>query len=334
MPNPILAEVTRGGIVESHHRGAVAVVGPKGRILVAAGEIDRPVFPRSAIKAFQALPLVEGGAADRYGFTDEEISLACASHGGEPVHVEAARRMLAKAAIPETLLECGAHPPSDPEAARELACRSLAPLAVHNNCSGKHAGMLAVAVHSGMAPQDYSTVAHPVQRGVATVLDELCDIRTAELACGVDGCSVPTWAIPLSNLALGFQRFLSGETFTPARRRAAERITQAVRDHPYMVAGRKRFCTTLMQAVPRAFVKTGAEGVFCGGVPHAGIGIALKCDDGGTRASEVAMAAVLASLDVWTAAERDALARFTEITLSNWRQIPTGTITAAYGRKG
>ena len=164
MPNPILAEVTRGGIVESIHRGAVAVIGPQGRIVAEAGEIDRAVFPRSAIKAFQALPLVEGGAADRYGFTDEEISLACASHGGEPVHVEAARRMLAKAAIPETLLECGAHPPSDPEAARELACRSLAPLAVHNNCSGKHAGMLAVAVHSGVAQQEYSTAAHPARQ--------------------------------------------------------------------------------------------------------------------------------------------------------------------------
>ena len=332
MTNPILAEVTRGGVVESFHRGAVAVVGPKGQLVAATGEIDAPIYPRSAIKAFQALPLVESGAADRYGFTDEEISLACASHGGEPVHVEVARRMLAKAGNGEELLECGAHPPSDSKAAQELASSGLAPLQVHNNCSGKHAGMLAVAAHAGAEARNYSAKAHPVQRGVAEVLDQLCDVETADLPCGVDGCSVPTWGIPLRNLGLGFQRFLSGETLAPERARAATRITQAVRTHPYMVAGRKRFCTALMEAVPRAFVKTGAEGVFCGGVAHAGIGIALKCDDGTYRASEIAMAAVLLSLDVWTEAEREALSRFASHELFNWRRIPTGTITSTYGR--
>lgn len=328
MSNPVLVEVTRGGITESVHRGAFAVIGPGGGILAQAGNIDDPIFPRSAIKAFQALPLVESGAADAYGIGEEELALACASHNGENVHVRVARLILQEAGVEERLLECGAHPPHDATAIKELLLAGQDPLPIHNNCSGKHAGMLAVARKLGFEPAGYVKPDHGVQRGVARVLDELCGVKTAELPVGTDGCSVPTWAIPLRNLALGFHRFASGEGLTAARKTAAQRIIAAVRAHPHMVAGTGRFCTRLMQAVPRAFVKTGAEGVFCGAVPHAGLGIALKCDDGAHRASEVAMAAVLASLGVWTEEEMAALKGFLTVNLSNWRRIPTGSIRA------
>jgi L-asparaginase II len=321
MANPILVEVTRGDIVESRHTGAYAVCDAEGRVIAEAGDVTQPVFPRSAIKAFQCLPVVESGAADRFGFSDEEIALACASHGGEPEHARVARAMLAKVGASEDDYECGAHWPMDYAAQRALARSGGEPLAVHNNCSGKHAGMLALAKQLGVPAQGYARPGHPVQRAIARTIGELCDADVDRAPCGIDGCSVPTWAIPLSNLALGFARL--------TRRASAKRIFAACRAHPFMVAGTGRFCTRLMQAVPRAFVKTGAEGVYGAAVPHAGLGIALKCDDGASRAAEVAMAAVLARLDVWTAEERAALRGFARVAIKNWRQFTTGEIRAA-----
>ena len=323
--NPILVEAYRADAVESRHRGAYAVIGQGGNLLAAAGDIETPVFPRSAIKAFQALPLVESGAADALGLSDEELALVCSSHSGEEAHVRLARAILAKAGLSEDSLECGAHSPQDGGAFRMLIKMGEEPGAIHNNCSGKHAGMLALAVKNGEATSGYIGLDHPAQKRVARVLDELCGVA---LPVGIDGCSVPTWAIPLRNLALGFQRFVSGETLSDKRASAARRLTAAVRAYPFMVAGSKRFCTRLMEAVPRAFVKTGAEGVFCGAVPHAGLGIALKCDDGAHRASEAAMAAVLASLDVWTEEELGRLLSFAEVPLRNWRKFGVGRIRA------
>jgi L-asparaginase II len=326
LPNPALVEVFRGTAVESRHRGAYAIVGPAGKLLASVGDIDTPVFPRSAIKPFQALPLLETGAADALHLTDEEIALVCSSHSGEEAHVRIARSILAKCGMSEDRLECGAHNPQDPQAFRALIKADASPGAIHNNCSGKHSGMLALASHLAIVPEGYIDLHHPVQKAVARVIDELCGVETAGLPVGIDGCSVPTWAIPLRSLAWGFQRFASGETLKVERREAARRILSAVKAHPFLVAGSNRFCTRLMQAVPRAFVKTGAEGVFCGAVPHAGIGIALKCEDGAHRASETAMAAVLASLDVWTGQERAELVSFTEVTLKNWRNLIVGKV--------
>jgi L-asparaginase II len=318
--NPVIAEVTRGGIVESRHTGAFAVVDAAGKLLRSGGDITAPVFPRSAIKAFQCVPLIESGAADRFGFTDDEIALSCASHNGEPAHVSVARAMLAKAETPETCYECGVHWPMRAETQHELARSGGAPDQVHNNCSGKHAGMLALARQLGAPMAGYVNIDHPVQQAVATAIATYCDVDPAKLAWGIDGCSVPTWAFPLRNMARGFAWL----TTTPVGRR----ITDAVRQHPFMVAGTGRFDTRLMQAVPRTFVKVGAEGVYCGCIPHAGIGIALKCDDGGTRAAEVAMAGVLSSLDVWTAEEQAILEGFVQVPLTNWHKIHVGDVRA------
>ena len=328
MSNPVIVEVTRGGIVESRHTGAYAVIGKKGRVIASAGDIDTPVFPRSAIKAFQCLPMIESGAADDYGFTAEELALACASHNGEADHVRAASSMLAKIGIGEAAYECGAHWPSDRRTTNAMIRAGEEPRDIHNNCSGKHAGMLALAKKLGAPFEGYTRVDHPVQRMIAKTISEICDVDADALPCGIDGCSVPTWAVPLRNMALGLARLLSGEGLSAARQAAARRIVEAVQAHPFMVAGTGRFCTKLMQAVPRAFVKTGAEGVFCGGVPHAGLGVALKCDDGAHRASEAAMASVLAALDVWTQEERAALAGFAHSDLRNWRKLEIGQIRA------
>jgi L-asparaginase II len=328
MRNPVLVEVTRGGIVESRHAGAYACVGPGGGLLSSAGDIGRPVFPRSAIKAFQCLPVIESGAAERFGFTDEEIALACSSHNGEVDHVRVARSMLAKAGNTEAQFECGAHNPAEDAALHALIRSGGGALQVHNNCSGKHAGMLAVARAFDVDSRGYVDARHAVQKASARVLNDLCGVDVERLPVGIDGCSIPAWAIPLRNLALGFSRFSSGEGLSAERKAAAGRIIASCRNHPFMVAGTGRFCTRLMESVPRAFVKVGAEGVYCGCVPHAGIGIALKIDDGAGRAAEAAMAGVLAGLDVWTSEESGALERLARAELTNRRNIHVGDVRA------
>lgn len=320
MINPVIAEVTRGGIVESRHRGAYAVVDASGHVVAAEGGIAAAVYPRSAVKAFQCLPVIESGAADRFGFTDEEIALCCASHNGEAGHVRVARAMLAKAGNAEDLYECGAHWPFDEASRFSLVRHGENCACVHNNCSGKHAGMLALARQLGADPHGYTKPGHPVQRAIAEAMGRMCDVDLSQQPMGIDGCSVPTWAIPLKNMALGFARFASPD-FAPG-----QRILNAVRKHPFMVAGTGDFDTLIMEAVPRLFVKTGAEGVYCGCIPHAGLGIALKVDDGASRASEVAMASVLAGLDVWMPEEKAAIERFRHHELANWRKIEVGEV--------
>ncbi len=323
--NPVLVEVVRGDVVESRHRGAYAVVDKTGALIASAGDIATPVYPRSAMKALQALPLVESGAAQHFNLSDAEIALACSSHNGEQGHVDGARSMLEKAGGNEGELACGPQWPCDDY---QLLLSGGQPSDIHNNCSGKHAGMLAYAHHMGFDSENYWKIDHRVQQAVAKTISEVCDYDLSKTDWGIDGCSLPNWTMPLENLALGFSRFASGKTLSPARKAAAEKIITAVCAHPFMVAGTKRFCTKVMQAVPRAFIKTGAEGVFCACIPHAGIGIAIKCDDGERRASEPAIAAILASLDVWSDTERQTLSAFSQTTITNRRGIKTGQIRA------
>src|SRR5579862_4371719 len=199
MNNPVLVEVLRGGLVESRHSGAVAVVDAEGATVLAIGDVTTPVFPRSAVKALQALPLIESGAADRYGFGDEELALACSSHSGEQGHVAVASRMLAKAGLDASALSCGAHWPMYQPAAFALA-RTGVPSALHNNCSGKHAGFLCTACSMGVDHAGYIRPDHPLQQRVRGVLEDLTGTALGPEQCAIDGCSVPTWAIPLKDL--------------------------------------------------------------------------------------------------------------------------------------
>ncbi|MER9420024.1 asparaginase [Mesorhizobium sp. M0306] len=297
MTNPVLVEVLRGAIVESAHRGAVAVFDAAGKPVWEIGDTAQPVFPRSAVKAIQALPLVESGAADVYGFGDRELALACASHSGEPPHVELARAMLAKAGLDETALECGAHWPSSHGATLALARAGSVPNALHNNCSGKHSGFLCTCVHSGIAHLGYVKAGHALQEMVREAMEAVTGAAHDADHRGTDGCSIPTYAVPLRSFALGFARMATGAGFEPVRARAAKRLLSACMAEPFFVAGTGRSDVAMMEAAPgRIFVKGGAEGVFCAAVPELGLGIALKCDDGAGRAAEVMVAAVLAKL--------------------------------------
>ncbi len=323
MINPVIAEVTRGPLVESRHRGAFAVSDSAGKIMAGAGDFGVAFLPRSAIKAFQCLPLIESGGATHFGFVDEEIALCCASHGGEPEHLRVARSILAKADISEACFECGAHMPSAREATYELVRRGERPLPIHNNCSGKHAGMLALAKHLGAPLENYVAPDHPVQRAVAATLSRYCGVDVSSAPYGIDGCSVPTWALPMDRLAQAFARLTEPED------KGGQWIVRAARNHPFLISGAGRFDTRIMEAVPRLFIKVGAEGVFCGAVAHAGIGFALKCDDGAGRGAEVAVSMMLADLDVWTAAEKNTLHNFATEHLRNWRRIHVGDVLAA-----
>ncbi|WP_150288054.1 asparaginase [Rhabdaerophilum calidifontis] len=330
MDAPVLVEVTRGGIVESAHRGAVAVLDAAGRPLLALGDIDRPVFPRSAVKALQALPLIESGAAERFGLTDAGIALACASHSGEPEHAETAAAMLAAAGRDSQCLECGAHWPMGDAAARALAASGRQPSALHNNCSGKHAGFICLALHEGHDPRGYIGPDHPAMRRVTAALGEMTGFDLARTARGIDGCSIPTYAVPLRNLAHAFARFGTGAGLAPDRARAAARIRAAVAASPFHVAGSGRFDTLAMTALgARAFVKTGAEGVYCAALPEAGLGIALKIEDGASRAAEIVMAALIARFLPLAAQEAAAIAALADKPLTNWNGVEFGRLRPA-----
>ena len=247
MIDPIVVEVVRGGLVESRHRGAIAVVDAAGKKIFAAGDVATPVFPRSAVKPFQALPLVESGAADKFALSDEELALCCASHSGEPAHVRGVERILKKAGLDASALACGAHWPASQAAAMALARTGAAPSALHNNCSGKHAGFLCVARAMGIDPAGYWRPDHPVQQRVHAVLEDLTGVALPPDQRAVDGCSVPTWAVPLENLALAFAKFASGQGLAAERAAAAARLFAACVKEPWYVAGSGRFCTEIMQ---------------------------------------------------------------------------------------
>ena len=329
MGDPVLVEVTRGSRVESRHCGAVAVCDVDGGEVFALGDISAPVFPRSAIKALQALPLVASGAADRFGLTPAEIALACASHSGEPVHAGTALGMLEKCGRGAAVLECGVHWPLGVEAARALAARGDKPTALHNNCSGKHAGFVCLSCAMRVEPSGYVGPDHPVQREVKAAIEDITKTRLGARVRAIDGCSIPTYATPIRALAQGFARFGAGHGLSPAKAAAARRIREAVAAHPAMVAGEGRFDTLIAQTLgSRAFVKTGAEGVYCAAFPELGLGVAIKCEDGAGRAAETAMAALIARFLPLSETEHAALADRLAPTLRNWNGAIVGEIRA------
>lgn len=327
MENPVLVEVTRGNRVESRHRGMVVAVDGDGKVVFALGDIDAAVFPRSACKAMQALPLVESGAADAYGFGAKELALACASHNGEPEHVALAARMLAAAGRDVSALECGAHWSSDQAVLIDQARTLERPTALHNNCSGKHAGFVCAACHTGTDPKGYVGYDHPIQAEIRGAMESLTGAALAHDNCGTDGCSIPTYAVPLKSLAHGFARMATGTGLAPERAKASRRLMEACMAEPFYVAGTGRACTRLMETAPgRIFAKTGAEGVFCAAIPEKGIAIALKCEDGTTRAAESMVAATLARFFSEEPAIHAALMAQANRSLSNWNGIHVGDV--------
>ncbi|MDH3712271.1 MAG: asparaginase [Gammaproteobacteria bacterium] len=298
MTNPVLVEIRRGDAIESWHRGALAVLNSAGETLVALGDTDRAIYPRSAIKPLQAIPLVESGAAHRFALDDAQISLACASHGGEPMHVLAVQDWLHSLSLDSSDLACGAHTPLYAPAAAALLAQGRSATALHNNCSGKHAGFLTLTRHFGAAIDGYIERDHAAQLAWRDTLRELADDDLSVRPRGVDGCGIPVIGIPLRSMALAMARFADPRGLGPVRSEAVVRIQQALTAEPLMMAGTGRLCTeTIHLTQGRALIKTGAEGVYAGAVPASGLGIALKIDDGNRRAADCAIATVLRRID-------------------------------------
>jgi L-asparaginase II len=323
MRNPILIELTRGALVESAHAGVVALARADGGLVAAIGDAAAPVFPRSAIKPLQALPFLETGAVERFGLGPAEIAVACASHSGTPRHVAVVEGLLAKAGLTPAVLGCGVHEPFDAAVARDMIRRGERPTSLHHNCSGKHAAMLATAAHLGEPTDGYWLPDHPVQVRIRRVLEDMTGCSLTAEVCGIDGCSVPNWAMPPAALAGAFARFVSGVGLVPQRARDCARIFEACTVHPDLVAGPGRFDTLVMQRLPgRVLVKTGAEGVYCGALRESGLGFALKIDDGAKRASEAVAAHVIARF------HPEAQEAAPDAVLRNWRGIDVGRVRA------
>ncbi len=316
--NPFLVDVRRGSLVESRHRGRYAVVDADGAVVASMGDIDAPVFPRSAIKFLQGLPLVESGAAAALGLSNAELAIACASHGGEVRHVETVRAWLARAGLSEADLECGAHMPSTAAAAEILIRENRAPSAIQNNCSGKHTGMLSTCRHLGEQTRGYVAPDHPQQKRVLAVFEAMLRLDLTQAPRGIDGCSLPQIAIPLRALAGGIARFGAPEGLPPIRAQACRRLAAAILAEPFMLAGSGRFCTRAIEACDgKAIIKTGAEGVYVAAIPALGLGLALKIDDGAARAAEVAMGHLLLRHAALDDTARHALGAMITPTISN-----------------
>ncbi|MDF1608485.1 asparaginase [Hoeflea sp. YIM 152468] len=332
MQNPVLVEVTRGQMVESRHRGMAVVVDGDGAVVMRLGEVETAVFPRSAVKSMQALSLVESGAADRYGFGDKELALACSSHSGEPEHMRLAGEIVARAGLSEPDLECGCHWSSEQKVLIGQARAGDKPNQFGNNCSGKHAGFLCLSCHAGVDHHGYVGYDHFVQSSVREVMSDLTGVSLGHDTCGTDGCSIPTYAAPLDRIAHGFARMASGAGLGRERAKAARRLMAACMAEPFYVAGTRRACTELMQIAPgRIFAKTGAEGVFCATIPEKGYGIALKCEDGSTRGAEVMIGAVLARLFADDQELSVRLGDWSRKIMRNWNGIEVGRLRPAGG---
>lgn len=320
-------EVTRGGVPESRHRVHVAVVDGGGRLRASAGDPDLVTFFRSAAKPLQALPLVEDGAFDRYGLAPAELALCCGSHSGSAEHTRVAASILEKAAVTSDALACGPHPPFDDEARRQLEEAHLEPGRLHNNCSGKHAGMMMLARAHGWDPAEYHRPEHPVQQRLLVEVSRWTQMPVEAIGLATDGCGVPCFALPLRQMALSFATFAAA---VRAGERSPTVVFEAMTAHPEMVAGEGRICTELMrQAGGRLFAKVGAESVYCVGVPGAELGIALKVEDGAARAVAPAILGVLRELDLISEDDYGALHHHAYPELLNTRGEPVGQIRPA-----
>jgi L-asparaginase II len=326
----ILVEQTRGPLVENIYRGDVAVVDATGRLLFRVGDAGKTTFWRSSAKPIQAMPLVLTGAADAFGFGLEHLAVISASHNGEPVHVETVLEAMHKAGLGPELLQCGAHAPFDKASAEALTGE---PEALHNNCSGKHTGMLALAKHLGLPLENYLDPASDLQQLILANVADVVGLKPADIAIGVDGCGVPVFGLPIHAMAYAFARLAAPAYMPEGKAEAGRRFRDAMVQHPYLVAGRKRICSELMELPGGRFVaKSGAEGVYCVGVTAAGVaaspvlagvgaiggvGIAVKVEDGHAQVRHQAVVSVLRHLGLLSDSDVPALERYGTYRIKN-----------------
>lgn len=335
-----VVEVVRGGTVESIHYGAIAVTDGEGNLLGSWGSPDESIFLRSAAKPFQALPLLESGAAAAYGLTPEQIALVCASHGGSDKHVDVLHSLQKAAGITENDLQCGVHPPLEGATAERLIRTGVPPTPNRHNCSGKHTGMLTTARYLDAPIGEYLSPDHPVQRKILSGVCEMFDLQKDELILATDGCSAPIFAAPLQAISMAYSRLADPTRFSDPRQQACRQIWKAMTGHPYMVAGEGRFDTILMEIGGGSILaKGGAEGVQAVAIapnasgktqPAIGIGIKIADGDRALRARQLVTLEVLRQLNLVPPSVIEALAEHIQATVSNWRGTKVGSIRPCF----
>lgn len=294
----VLAKVWRGELVESVHRGDWVVVDATGNIVASSGDPDKLTYFRSAAKPIQALTVAYPEIISYYQFNKAELAVMCASHSGEDVHVATVEAILHKVGLDYNSLRCGVHLPQDSEAKKQLLQSGKEPNQLHNNCSGKHAGMLALCRFFGWPMDSYPNLSHPLQQQILTVVSELSEVERDKIILGIDGCGVPVYGISIYNMALAWAKLVDPRYLTARLKIAADNVTEAMRSHPFIVAGTNRICTDLMNAFAdyKLVAKSGAEAVYCLGLPDNGWGLALKIEDGNSRAIPAVVLAILTRL--------------------------------------
>ena len=334
-----LVEVRRGAITESRHRGHVVVVEPDGKIVAYAGSPQDVTYLRSSAKPLQALPLLISGAAEHFGFTDQEVALACASHSGEPFHTEIVASMLRKIGLTPDALKCGTHEPFSPEVSRELRARGEQPNVLQNNCSGKHAGMLALALHLNAPTANYDAAENPIQLAIGRVVAQFSDVPLEDIAIAVDGCGVPVFGITVKAMALAYARLVSPpHGFQKSTREACQRIVRVMTAYPELIGGStERLDTEIMRAAKdRVISKVGAEGVYTAGVVPCeewpkGLGLALKIEDGDDhRARPTVVIESLRKLGILHDESLEAVSRYAFFPVRNRNQEVVGEIRASF----
>lgn len=324
MTQPVqMTEVWRGDLVESQHLGHAVVCDDTGQIVRSWGDPNAVIYPRSASKMIQALPLVTSGAADKYGLTSEQLALACASHNGAAIHTNRVKAWLDMLGLNDDAFRCGPQDPDDKAAHEDLIRANKSPCQYHNNCSGKHSGFLTLNQHMGGGPE-YIDVAHPVQQACLNAFEETTDLPSPGF--GINGCSAPNFATTMQGMARAMAWFASAADRNDRASQAAVRLVDAMTRHPDLVAGEGRCCTNLMRAMGGTVaIKTGAEAVFAAIIPQKRMGIAIKITDGATRASECTIAAILVGLGVLDA-DHPATSMYMNAPLLSRRNVPAGMI--------
>ena len=340
IPQPApLVEVRRGSLTESRHRGHIVAVDPEGKVRARRGEPETVTFLRSSAKPHQAIPLVASGAADRFGFTEPELAIACGSHSGEPLHTETVARMLAKIGLDVSALKCGAHEPFNAKAAQALRAGGAQPTALHNNCSGKHAGMLALALHLGAPVETYDQPDNPVQLAIVRAVAQFSGVPVEEIALGIDGCGAPVFGVTVQAMAWMYARLVNPPAaFEEETRAAVRRIVAAMLAHPELVGGTtERFDTELMRAARgRVVSKVGAEGVYTAGILPTerwpqGLGLAFKIEDGeNMRARPTVVIESLRQLGALDEMALAALAPYASFPIRNHRGETVGEVRASF----
>lgn len=325
----VIAHVTRGHIVECIHRGDIAVVDPEGRLLAHAGDPDKVTFMRSSAKPIQALNVVLSGAADHFGLDDRELAVTCASHDAEDQHVTTVLSVLRKLGLDESALLCGVEVPGNKETARALVVAGREPGPVHNNCSGKHSGMLAVARQLGAPLDSYLSLDHPVQQMNLAIVAEFAGVDPKSVVIGVDGCGVPVFGLPVRAMARAFARLSAPEVLRPELAAAVRRVTAAMQKNPTLIEGTGLFTSRLIEVgAGRLIAKLGAEGVFCVGSLQKKLGLAVKCEDGNKRALPPVVLRALSDMGAVGPDDLAALAEFARPAVTNNRGELVGEIIA------